>query len=168
MISEAEFEALYTDLQPLVQSSLGKWLKMDKAIIEDLTADTFTTVWETREKYVEKGYLKAYVMRIAHNKAVSYTRTQAFKHDVTLPILLEEYTPDLEDGPEEVCELKDDVARMRTALNTLDVEQQQLINLRFFEGKDWNTIGEMFGTNASTVRVKAWRAIGKLRRQLEV
>lgn len=164
-MNEDEFEALYLELKPLVYRAIKKWLYVDDSIVEDLTADTFLKVWATREAYQEQGFVKAWVMRIAHNFAVSYTRSGAFKHNVAIPEYFD--VPDTEDNPEEACVLSSQIQEMQQAMTTLPAEHNQLLDLRFNQGLDWRSVGEHCGMTDGMARVVSHRALAKLRRRME-
>ena len=55
---------------------------------------------------------------------------------------------------------------LREALDHLDPKDRSIIELRFFEDLDLNSIAEMLGENLSTVKSRLYRALRKLKLDL--
>ncbi len=140
------------------------YLVNDAREAEDLTAQTFLKAWEAIDRYNERGApIIAWLLRIAHNLAVSYLRSK--KEHRSLP---ETYVDQkLHRNPEEALQQASDEESVRGAILGLRQEQRQVIILRFVEGLDYREVAEVVGKSIPAVRVIQHRALGKLRKLMQ-
>ena len=131
---------------------------------EDLTAQTFLRAWEAIERYQDRGApFSAWLLRIAHNLAVSHLRGRR-DHSV----LEDRYIDEKRLGnPERALEQAFDETSVREAVRQLREEQRQVIMLRFMNELDYEQVAAMLGKSVPTVRVIQHRAIGKLRKLMQ-
>lgn len=132
---------------------------------EDLTAQTFLQAWEAIERYQIRGApFVSWLLRIAHNLAVSHLRSKREKAQLHEGIVDEGSRRD----PEAVAEQKADEERVRQAILRLRDEQRQVIILRFVEDLEYREVAEIIGKSVAAIRVIQHRALNALRRQLRL
>jgi RNA polymerase sigma-70 factor (ECF subfamily) len=132
---------------------------------EDLTAQTFLQAWQAIDRYQMRGApFLSWLFRIAHNLAVSHLRGR--RDNTQLYDTVVDETP--RQNPEEACEQKVDLDRVRQAILKLGRDQRQVIILRFVEDSDYREVAEIMGKSVAAVRVIQHRALSALRKQLQV
>ena len=144
------------------------YLVHDVKQTEDLTAQTFLKAWEAIARYKERGApFIAWLLRIAHNLAVSYLRAKR-EHGT-----LEDTSVDqkLRGNPQQALDQVTDEQSVRDAVLKLRDEQRQVIMLRFVEELDYRVeeldyreVADLIGKSVPAVRVIQHRALGNLRK----
>jgi len=154
------FRALYLDNVKLVHGYLVRMCGRDAA--DDLTAETFCRAWERRDRFEWRGYrYRAWLLRIAHNLAVSRARRN---REVTgIPL---EPLPD--DGrPTDLAVLDRAAAEaVRAAILRLPDLQRDVVRLRFELGLPAVEVAAILSCSAEAVRAATHRALRQLRREL--
>jgi RNA polymerase sigma-70 factor, ECF subfamily len=132
---------------------------------EDLTADlcsqTFLGALKNVERYQFRGVpFSAWLYKIASNEVNKYYRKK--KHDKVFSIeevrvreLMEQAN---EDWDEEL------IQRMLAHLKELPTEMLQVLELRFFEDKDFKEIAFILDITESGAKMRTYRAIDRLRK----
>lgn len=132
----------------------------EKYNTEDVTEQTFVSIFEHIREYEEKGLpFEAWLFRIARNKIIDYYRKQ--KPRVGLENIV-----DLEDpkrGPEKYTEESFDHEHMMTCIRQLPDSYQEIIILKFIEEKENEEISVLLDKPISHIRVLQSRALQKLR-----
>jgi RNA polymerase sigma-70 factor (ECF subfamily) len=133
----------------------------DRRLAEDLTADVFLRALEAlRKGQFAHTALSAWLYRLAHNRVVDHFRRQRPEGEL----------PDQHPGPDNVPELTQRRALSRAvqaALRLLTDEQQQVIVLRFGEGKTAVETARLLNKTEEAVRALQHRSLAALRRLLE-
>jgi RNA polymerase sigma-70 factor (ECF subfamily) len=132
---------------------------------EDLTAQTFLQAWEAIDRYQFRGApFVSWLLRIAHNLAVSYLRSKRERAQLHDGIVDEGSRRD----PEAVAERKAEEDLVRRAILELRDEQRQVIILRFIEELEYREVAEIIGKSVAAIRVIQHRALNALRRRLRL
>jgi RNA polymerase sigma-70 factor (ECF subfamily) len=130
---------------------------------EDLTEQVFFKAWQSLEKFViNKGTFKAWLYRIAHNYLADYHRSRSKHQSVELK-------EQVADQPDLVGEIwrREQSRSLLAAMGQLSEEQQQVVSLRFVEGMTHGEIGQVLGKKEEAVRAMQYRALKRLREELE-
>lgn len=136
----------------------------DRREAEDLTAQTFLKAWEAIDRYRERGApFVAWLLRIAHNVAVSYLRSRRDHGNLDEAFVDQK----LHRNPEEALEQSADEDNIRQAILELGEEQRQVIILRFVEELDHRQVAAVIGKSVPAVRVIQHRALGNLRKLMQ-
>ena len=131
---------------------------------EDLTAQAFLQAWQAIDRYQVRGApFVSWLLRIAHNLAVSYLRSR--RDGSELPETLVDHSR--HNNPEEVLQRRAEEERVRQAILRLREEQRQVIMLRFVEDLEYREVAEIVGKSVAAVRVIQHRALNALRKQME-
>ena len=137
----------------------------DANLAEDLTSEVFLKLLEVLgTRRAPRKQLQGWLYRVARNLAVDWFRKQAKGVPLSLN---EELTPDGDGSPItrlEQLQLRQD---LREAISELTPDQQQVIVLRFGEGRKIREVGRLMGKSEGSIKVLQYRAMKRLRKLLE-
>lgn len=124
---------------------------------DDLVSETFKKAYE-KYKYL-KGEAKPWVMSIARNTVIDFYRKKK-KH---APIQGNEWDDFTYNYPiEEIFEKKEELNYLKQSLKSLNKEELEIVNLRYFSEMKYNEIGKLLGKTENAVKTKAMRIHRKL------
>jgi len=134
--------------------------RVDKNIAEDLTEETFLKAWKNLSKYKKGKYpFSAWIFRIAHNLVVDHYRKFESSTEIN-----EEYTDTkLHASPSYQVNLRLNELKLKSAINKLPENYQQVILLKYINEEDNGTIAKVIGKTEGAVRTLQFRALEKLR-----
>jgi RNA polymerase sigma-70 factor, ECF subfamily len=158
----ADFERLYADEAPGLFSFLA-YRTGDRALAQDLLADAFERALRSRRRYEpSRGSARSWLYAIALNVLRDHMRRAAAETRASERVgQVREAVPDaaLESIP-----VRDELAR---ALAALSPEEREAIALRFGAELTLPEIAATLGEKLSTVEGRVYRALRKLRAELE-
>lgn len=131
------------------------WLCGDAADAEDIASETFLRAWIHRAK-IRTETLKAYLLSIARNLYLERLR----KHK--LHAELGDRLPDPTPGPDKRFEDRDDLERIRIALQKLNEVDRAAFILRVEHELPYEEIARVLQLSLSAVKVKVHRVRLKL------
>jgi RNA polymerase sigma-70 factor, ECF subfamily len=155
---ERDFELLYAAEAEALFAFLV-YRTGDRALAEDLLADTFERALRARDRYdPERGSERTWLYAIALNLLRDSARraqaqARAFERVVARPA----------DGPLEAVERRDDLQR---ALATLSAPEREAIALRFGADLSVPEVARLLGVPLTTVEGRVYGALRKLRERL--
>ena len=151
----AALEDCYRALGPLVTSYLGRFVP--RPDIEDVVQRVFYEVWRSRERFDPHRSLRAWVLGIAHKRAIDHLRK---RRDTVVSIdVLREITG--EDG-REITERYDWADEVRTALDRLPDAQREVITMAYYEGYTQSEIAARLDIALGTVKTRTSRGLQRL------
>ena len=126
--------------------------------IEELTSDTFVTLWYNRDK-IQPDKLKGYICCIAKNKTKNKLKA-AFRHQI---INIDEM--DYEDGLVVSDEIENKIIAevIREALDIIGEPDKEIIIRHYYYYQSSTEISEKMGMKSETVKSRIKRAREKLR-----
>lgn len=128
---------------------------------QEVTQDTFMKVWSHPEYYrVHEGKFVAWLLTVARRSAIDRFRRERRQMAQTGSSLDDEHFPELPDAVE------DDEARwreMQYLLGTLPREQQQVVELSYYQGLSQSDISAYLNVPLGTVKTRMRLAMDKLR-----
>lgn len=130
---------------------------------EDITAQAFLQAWQAIHRYRTTGApFVAWLIRIAHNLAVSYYRRRR------TPTVLTETLSDtsIYSSPDTMLQSQEGQERLLQAIKGLKAIQQQVITLRFIDELEYREVAAITGKSVAAVRVIQHRALVALRQAL--
>ncbi len=134
----------------------------DAALAEDCVAETFSRFLKVlRSRKGPRDYLQAYLYRTAHNWIADLYRKAP-----NTPEELSEEIADSRLNPEEETSHRIRQARLRSALQQLTPDQQQIVALKFIEGWENEEIAVAVGKPVGAVKSLQHRALASLQRFL--
>jgi RNA polymerase sigma factor (sigma-70 family) len=162
-LRDEDFERLYEQHAAALLSFLALRTG-DRALAEDLLADTFERVLRKRRTFDRRrGSEKTWLYSIALNLLRDHARRSRAEWGATERIRFERGTeaPDPDLGQ---VEDRDTVGRV---LGVLSAEEREAVALRFGADLTVPEIADLTGNPLTTVEGRVYRALGKLRAELE-
>ncbi|BAF60450.1 DNA-directed RNA polymerase specialized sigma subunit, sigma24 homolog [Pelotomaculum thermopropionicum SI] len=138
----------------------------DPTEAEDLTSQVFERVLAKIGGYCpERGPFAGWLFAIAHNTVVDYLRSQKRHRLVPLEVMAEAACSGT--GPEEVVINIETREKLLAALSRLTDRERNLVALKFSAGLTNRAIAGITGLTESNVAVILFRAMRRLRAELE-
>jgi RNA polymerase sigma-70 factor, ECF subfamily len=128
---------------------------------EDITSQTFMSAYESLARYRERGQFSAWLFRIAQSKINDYFRRSW--REVGLDMIAELQREDALGTLIRAEEL----SRIRSLINQLSEEEQELIRLRYVADLSFAEIADLLGKREDAVKKSAYRLLARLKGQLE-
>ena len=161
------FLEFYDRYAPLLLSVAARVLG-NRPEAEDVLQEVCTQIWRSPEGYdAALGTLGGWAVTLTRNKAIDRVRATS-RHRR----LIEEVATSAESdqsaatSANELLYGKERAARVRVALNTLSLEQRQVIELAFFAGLSQTEIASRLEQPLGTVKARIRRGMLKLREEL--
>ena len=131
---------------------------------QDVMQETFIRVYQGLEKLRKKEMLKVWVYRIATNECLRHlakVRERAVSEVCEEEVLLARLTA------AEYVDF-DDVAgvRLQKAILRLSQQERTVFNMRYYDEMSYEEIGEVTGSNVSTLKVAYHHAKEKIKKEL--
>lgn len=132
----------------------------DRAVAEDLTADTFERAWRARNRYrPDRAEFTTWLFGIARHAVTDWQRRRARRPVVPL----NQQQPADAPSPEAQFEESEQQIHLRSLLGTLAADEQELVALKFGAGMTNRQIAQVLGKSESAVGSAIYRVIQKLR-----
>jgi RNA polymerase sigma factor (sigma-70 family) len=151
------FEVLFRQHQQHVYAWIVRIVR-DSGIAEDLTVETFWRIYRCRARFDPKGSFGAWAYRIATNAALDHLRKS--RRETELPLDL---AADPRPDPAVQREAR---YRIRKAFAKLPAKYRLVATLALIEDEPHNRIADAAGISVSLVKVRLFRAVRMLRKQL--
>ena len=137
---------------------LARSVVQDAALADDVTQETFIRVWKHLDSFRGDSSLRSWILRIAHNTAVSTLRT--IRDSATDPVKL----PQVQDPipTTRVVEGRLAADDLRDALDQLDDLTREIVVLREVEGMSYDEIAETLEVPVPTVKTRLLRGRRRL------
>lgn len=141
---------------------LATTMEFDRAKCEDLYQNMLLAIWQALPKLRDQDQLKAYIFRIARNRAISHLAYETNRQD--------KVTLDFEVPFDANCPVKELLQHKRqqqllAAIQALPLGQREVITL-YFEGFSYAEIAEVLQISENNVGVRINRAGSKLSERL--
>lgn len=160
------FEEIYREqIDSLL--SYGKKFSDDQTLVEDAIQDLFIDMWKKRESLGDTDNIRGYLLLSLRRSIFKKLKKQSkyiSEEQVDVGYFKTELAIDQLIINEEIDEEK--AAKINLAMSNLPDRQKELIYLKYYEGLEYNVIGEMMGLNYQSVRNLASRAIATLKRTI--
>jgi RNA polymerase sigma-70 factor (ECF subfamily) len=138
----------------------------DEAIAKELCQDVFLKVWQKSELYdSSKGRFFTWLLNMARNKAIDYTRSKRYKtkkknHSLDLFVNILE-------KPTEDPNRKEDYEGLKRMLNSLKRKCIDLINAIYFKGCTQADAADLLSIPLGTVKSRNRNCLKELRKNFE-
>jgi len=160
------FELLY-DRHGGAAFSLSYRMVGDRVTAEDVAQEAFLSIWRSRMRYDQsRGSVRTWVLGIVHNRAIDALRRGAL-HDrrkEKLEVVEERHEAKERTDVEAAC--REEARSVRSALDTLPVDQRRTIELAYFGGFSHSQIAELLDEPIGTIKGRMRLGLDKLRNQL--
>ncbi|MEO6742315.1 MAG: sigma-70 family RNA polymerase sigma factor [Chthoniobacteraceae bacterium] len=136
---------------------------------EEVIQDVFVEIWNKAPVFDDTlGTAFHWVMSITRNRSIDRVRSR--QRRAKMLDRLEEFTP-LDSSPDGAPQTTglgtDELAGIRTAVNSLPADQRIALELAFFKGQTHAEIAESTGEPLGTVKARIRRGMLKLRSSLQ-
>ena len=136
--------------------------RIDEAAAADLTQSTFETLCTKRDEFRGEASMRTYILAIARFKLANYSRklsNQADKHFLADEEML------IDEGRSltSVLDSRNSQTLVIRAMDTLDLDDQILLELKVYEGLTTSALAKMFRTTTGTISGRVSRARARLR-----
>lgn len=160
---ERAFLVLYDRFAPRVYALVLRILG-DVMMAEEATQDTFLKLWSRARSFIPgQGEAVSWLLTIAHRTALDRLRLENRRLPASNARSPEDQWPTI---PDETSMNSD--ARWRSlhfAVQSLPLEQRQVIDLAYYKGMSQSEIAEVLGWPLGTVKTRIRAAMHALRRQ---
>jgi|GEM_PF-2650 len=140
---------------PLIRSYLRRFVRPQD--VEDLQQIVFAEVWRSRHRFDPARSLPAWMLGIAHKRAVDQLRIRTF-HTVPLDVIADPVGDDGRADGERLAE-RDQVRR---ALAKLPEPQRQAIELAYYDDLTQREISEKLSIPIGTIKARTARGLRRL------
>jgi RNA polymerase sigma-70 factor (ECF subfamily) len=160
------FELLY-DRHGSAAFSLAYRMVGDRVVAEDISQEAFLSIWRSRMRYDSaRGSVRTWVLGIVHNRAIDALRRGSV-HERRREEF--EGVEERHESPERTdveAARREEARSVRSALDTLPVDQRRTIELAYFGGFSHSQIAELLDEPIGTIKGRMRLGLGKLRDQL--
>ena len=151
------FEVLFRQHQKQVYAWTVRIVR-DSGIAEDLTVETFWRIYRFRARFDPAGNFGAWAYRIATNTALDHLRKARLETE-----LPDDLAANPRADPAIQCETRDAI---RKAFARLPAKYRLIATLALIEEEPHEKIADAAGVSVSLVKVRLFRAVRMLRKQL--
>lgn len=146
--------------------ALARRLLGSESQAEDITQEVFVKLWEQPERFDHaRGTLRAFLLSVAHNRAVDHLRSQnarsAREERSAAEVAASGY--DIERHAWDL-HLSD---QLRRAVRDLSENQRRPIELAYFGGRTYREVAVVLGEPEGTIKARIRSGLTNLRRALE-
>ena len=160
--STAAIEAIVAEYsEPVFR--LARSVVQDAALADDVTQETFIKVWRNLDTFRGESSLRSWILRIAHNTAVSTLRT--IRDSATDPAKLPDSREPI--GTQREVEGRLAADQLAAALATFDDLTREIVVLREIEGLSYEEIAHALDVPVPTVKTRLLHARRRLSTMLE-
>jgi RNA polymerase sigma-70 factor (ECF subfamily) len=161
--SSSSFGTLYDHYQPMIyRFILVKVASREEA--EDITHQVFLSAWQNVRTYKHRGHpFSSWLYQIARNQVIDHYRSK--KGDVSLEVLDQEIFI----APASVnadLAMKLDIEKVRSAINQLKQDYQDVIIMRFIEDISLKETAAAMDRSEGAIKLIQHRAIKELQKIL--
>lgn len=126
----------------------------DPAQSEEVAQEVMVQVWRSAARYQpERGSVMAWVLTLAHRRAVDRVRSAQAAADREQRAALLDHTPDFDQVSEQV-ETRLEREHVRRCLRTLTELQRQSVTLAYYRGLTYREVAELLAIPLGTVKAR--------------
>ena len=163
-LSERKLEEIFQQLEQELAGTLYHLLG-NQEDVKDALQEGFVRCWKNREKLSEIKKLRAWIFSVIYHIGIDMTKASWRKRRQTLPPeeLLEQPTK----TPLEQCSEKEELERLRTAIQQLDQPDKAIFLLRQNGSLTYEQIAQIVGLPTGTVKTKMRKVLTKLQNKFK-
>ena len=152
------FETLVRQFQGEIYAWIVRIVR-DPAIAEDLTIETLWRIYRARRRFRSDGNFSAWARRIATNVAIDHLRTRHSEQALV-------FEPEAR-AEADLLERRETREKIQQAFRRLPAKLQVAATLALIEERSYDEIADALGTSVGAVKLRVFRALRILRRQLK-
>ena len=151
------FETLVRQFQGDIYAWIVRIVR-DPSIAEDLTVETLWRIYRARQQFRPDRNFGAWARRIATNLALDHLRRKRPEQSLVAE-------PAADSQPDQVLQ-RETREKIQQAFRRLPAKLQVATMLALVEERPYNEIADALGTSAGAVKLRVFRAVRILRKQL--
>ncbi len=160
-LDRKHFGILYDKYFTLIFRFVFKRLGCDEQTTGDVTQQTFLKAMLNIDKYTDRGLpFSSWLYRIAHNEVNLHFRDVKKKKEIGID------ASDLHnlknESSEENIPISKSNEELIKAINNLDLENSNLIELRFFLKMSFKEIADIYNISEASCKMKTYRILEKM------
>ncbi|GCF11796.1 RNA polymerase sigma factor [Dictyobacter arantiisoli] len=167
MLDSIEYAQIIQKLYTLYATDLFTYLRLYNTAredAEDLLLEVFVAALEKKDfTILSEQQQRAWLFRVARNKTIDRYRHQARWHYVALDQVMEDLFEDDSLTPEQRALRQEEFAQLRSTVQQLSDQQQEVLHLRFTNELRCADIAIILGLRESSVRALLSRTLKHLR-----
>lgn len=129
----------------------------DEHVADEITVSVFSKVLSKLDLYDPNFQFKTWILTIAQNNIIDYWRKKSRENEDTTDNF-EGFKNLLALSPEELLISEEDQKQILSSIESLDVNYQDIIQLRFFEEKSIKEISEELNITVANTKIRIMRA----------
>jgi len=139
----------------------------DGAVVDDLVQTVFLRILRHRDRFAGRGSFAAWMYRIARNSALDWLKSEGLRQTNPLP---EGYREPRDPGPdaEQAAHNRERRNILANAFGRLSRNEREILALSKVEGLTGREIATVLGCTTGAVKVRVFRAMQELRRQVRM
>lgn len=160
---EKQFEDVFTQYGALL-SRVANSYEANEAMQQELLQEIAIAVWQGLSRFKGDSSVKTYILKIAHNRAVTHVASQVKRvdtHRYENDTLGSDGYQSPQYSPEVVSSQQQSLARLLQAVRALPLQPRQVLTLSL-EGLSYDEIAEVCGISKNHVGVILKRAKQKV------
>jgi len=141
----------------------------DAAEAQDVVHDVFLALWEEAAAFdVRRGSAFSWAVTLTRNRSIDRLRRRTNRARLLSSSVPADFGYDTEHIPaaDQLAQLGDQAASVRSALGELPEDQKEALNLAFFSGMTQKEIAEKLSEPIGTIKARIRRGLIKLRDRL--
>ncbi len=161
------FAEVYDRISSRVMGLVTRLLR-DRAQSEEVTQEVFLEIWQQAGKFdANKGSGMAWVLTMAHRRAVDRIRASQKSHERDLKIGIRDMERDF-DAVSESVEIRIENERVKRSMSRLTALQREAVILAYYGGYSHSEMAEILGIPLGTVKTRLRDGMIRLRDELGV
>lgn len=161
------FAEVYDRISSRVMGLVTRLLR-DRAQSEEVTQEVFLEIWQQAGKFdANKGSGMAWVLTMAHRRAIDRIRASQKSHERDLKIGIRDMERDF-DGVSESVEIRIENERVKRSMSRLTALQREAVILAYYGGYSHSEMAEILGIPLGTVKTRLRDGMIRLRDELGV
>ena len=156
------FSDLYDVLAPKVYGSVKRVLR-NPAQSEEVTQEVMVEVWRSASRFdVNRGSVGAWVMTMAHRRAVDRVRSEQSSADREQAVLAAGTMVDYDEVSDTVA-ANMEAEQVRHCLTTLTELQRQSVQMAYYAGYTYREVAQLLNANLATIKARMRDGLIRLR-----